>query len=272
MSLGSGNGRGVRLGYSFDPPTKRAMTAVGAGRLDYADYVIVAYLYSCANVSKLAAGRATPRRTLAQIVEGIKCPHTHDALYRRISHLRREPERWYDYQLDGKHYVFTLYPLHPPEATETPSEACPTSEASLGPSLDRPQSPSESAITPSDLLISSERADVPSGEGYPSAPSTHPSSKHAPKPAIKPFAPSATHGPVRAAQSSQNKPSLKERTEEGDDELDVRWPDTTGLSAEEAIIACCDQLVLEGGASWVDDDSDLAAHVWEPFLPPEGSP
>ncbi len=53
----------------------------------------------------------------------------------------------------------------------------------------------------------------------------------------------------RARRAQAERPPLRE----------IDWPDTSGLTAEAAILADCEALVEAGLAAWVEADHDAAA-------------
>ena len=271
MSANRANVRGIRLEYPFDPLAKRAMAALGDGLLSHTDYVILAFIYGRADWAKLGARHTTPRLTLTAIAEGINWGKTHDALSKRLRGLRDKPERWFDYRVEGRRtYRFTLFP-EAPEPAEIVSDLCPTSEALPRPSYDASKSPADPQITPSHAASTSEFIGIHDGQERPRSPSICPSSEHAANAANKLFPPFSVPDTIRALQNSQRnlsvKTNLEDRGLQEDREttLGFRWPDTTGLRSEQAIIACCDALVAAGEATWVEEESDLAAHIREPL-------
>ena len=250
------------LGFAFTPTPRRAMQALRSAELSPDNYVVVAFLYERATTWKLAARRSTPELTLSQIAEGIHWTGQLDTLSKRLRRLRDEPERWFDYRIEGRgKYIFTLHP-EAPVAAETLSEACPTLEegrrpSSLGAAM-RIDAQLERAGARS-LSVISEAADRAL---CPTTAADCPSSKRSETRAEWSTPPSLPADLVRGAQTSQTNLSMKENLENNRLQEDSTgtfwfpWPDTNGLTSEQAIIACCDALVLEGEAWWVEEDQD----------------
>lgn len=101
------------LGYPFAPIPERVTQAAWRGSLDRWDYLILGTMYERANYTRLERREPTPMMKLRQLAELIRWPHSHDALSKRLRHLRGEG--WLIYTVvDARGtYLFTLLPDAP---------------------------------------------------------------------------------------------------------------------------------------------------------------
>ena len=261
----------IRLGYPSVPVPTRAMQALAAGRLKPDDFALVCFLFCRASFRALERRGESPSLTLTQLAEGIGFLGEQRTLSKRLRRLRDRPERWFSYRVQGGRgrYVFVLHP----DAPEVfgPSHPGPTSQASDRPTSDCAEAVLETGFPSTSVLAPSDLVDDLRPTACPTSPESCPSSEHATDGLHSAIETDRTAEPVPPAQTSQRKPNHSLRDDLERDLLgttrtgeEIRWPDTTGLSAEEATLADCDAIVLAGHAYWTEDELERLHSIPDP--------